>query len=428
MARVYIETFGCWLNKGESNIMATLLKRRGHKVVESIENADVVILNTCAVRGDTETKIFRRLRELEELRQKRGFRLVVSGCLVNVRPKSILDVAPSASLVEPDAIEKIPEVVESEDKLLIVRQYKASRNVLPDYSGGAVHVVPIESGCLGSCAFCIEWVTRGTGVKSYPIDVIVENVRAAVSKGAREIFLTGQDVAAYGYDLGTNLYELVKRILEEVDGEYRVRLGMMEPMLLGRFLKNLLELFRDERLYRYFHIPAQSGDDKVLRLMRRKYTVEEYKGIVNTIRGSGWKFSIVTDIIVGFPGEGEAEFQNTLKFLREVMFDKVHVARYTFRPFTEGYVMSGVPEPVKKQRSRLASRVALEVAYEINRSYVGEEREVVVEGTSIRGDLVGRTIEYKPVVIKDQEARVGEIVRVKIVDATPVSLIGKVLA
>ena len=165
--KVYIETFGCWLNKGESNILATLLRRRGYEIVTDIGTADIIVVNTCAVRGDTENKISRRLREINKITNGKNKKIIVSGCLVNVRPKSILDIVPQASLVEPDATEKIPEVIEAEKPIYILRQYLNLRTTLPEFLGGSFHIVPIQSGCLGNCAFCIERITRGRGVKSY---------------------------------------------------------------------------------------------------------------------------------------------------------------------------------------------------------------------------------------------------------------------
>jgi MiaB/RimO family radical SAM methylthiotransferase len=425
--KVFIETFGCWLNKGESDIMKTLLRERGHEVVDTPEKADTVIVNTCAVRGDTETKIFRELTRLEALRKKTGFRLVVTGCLTNVRPKSILEIAPEASLVEPDSLERIVEVVESEKQLLLLRSYPRMRNVLPEFEGGVTYILPVQSGCLGACSFCIEWVTRGLGVKSYPLDSIVKAVENAVKKGAKEVYLVGQDLATYGYDLGTNLTALIEEILQTVKGEYRIRIGMMEPMLLRSQIDGLLTLARDERLYKYFHIPVQSGDDNVLKLMNRKYTVSEYRDLVGRIRSQGLSSSIATDIIVGFPGEDENAFNNTLRLLGELMFDKVHIARYTLRPFTKGYLMKGPPEPLKKLRSKIATELSFRIAYEINRKYLGMTKEVLINSVSMRGDFTGRTPEYKPVVFKDYDLELGAFVKARIVDASPLHLVGEVV-
>ncbi len=414
------------MNKAESGVVERLLRERGASIVGRPEEADAVVVYTCAVRGDTERRMLKRIGELERLRRKHGFRMVVAGCLVNVRPRTILELAPEASLVEPDALEEVPRVVFGDKQEFLLRRYRGARRVMPEYRGGPVYVVPVETGCLGACAFCIAGVARGRGVKSYRPGVIVEAVREAVRRGAKEVYLTGQDVAAYGADLGITLADLLERILAEVEGNYRVRLGMMEPALLGKQLGRLLRLMGDERVYKYFHVPVQSGSDKVLRLMRRRYTVAEYRRLVGEVREAlGW-VSVVTDIIVGFPGEEEEDFEATVRLLREMRFDKVHVARYTLRPFTPGYVMKGLPEPEKKRRSRIASEVALQAAYEVNKKYVGLEREVVVDAVSMRGDPVGRTIEYKPVVLKE-EVKIGEKVRVKITGATPLALEGRVL-
>lgn len=424
--KVFIRTFGCWLNKGESEVMKTLLKRAGHEIVDSMENTDVVIVNTCAVRGDTEVSIFRELKRLEVERKKWGFKVVVTGCLVNVRPKSILEIVPEASLVEPDSLEKIVEVVEDSRQQFLLRMYPRSRSVLPEFEGGVTYVLPIQSGCLGACAFCIEGVTRGLGVKSYSPRTILEAVQRAVARGAREIYLVGQDLAAYGYDIGTNIAELLRLLLDEVKGDYRLRIGMMEPMLLSRHIDGLLQLMSDERVYRYFHIPVQSGDDRVLMAMNRKYTVAEYRNLVAKIRSSPFSSSVVTDVIVGFPGEDEEAFKNTLRLIEELEFDKVHIARYTLRPFTRGYIMNSVPEPLKKLRSRVASEVALRVAYTVNKRYVGKITQVLINGVSPKNDYVGRTLEYKPVVFKGYDLKLGETVEAKIREATPLSLIGEI--
>jgi len=423
--RVYIETYGCWLNRGESELVKTILSERGYEIVGAPSSADVVIVNTCAVRGDTETNVLARLRELKKIAPQARF--VVTGCLVNVRPKSILEILPGASLLEPDAIPRIADVLERDEPVYILRRYERDLTLLPKYQEGPTYVVPIQTGCTGSCSFCVEWVARGRRVKSYPAKLVVDAVKEAVSRGVKEVYLTGQDVASYGLDTGASLPELLETLLEEVPGHYRLRIGMMEPSMLRSFVGKLTPLFKDPRLYKYFHIPVQHGDDRVLSLMNRKYTVSEYKSLVQKIREDVGLSSIVTDVIVGFPGETEESFQNTLRLLEEVMFDKVHVARYTLRPFTRGYLLPGVPEPVKKRRSRLASELALRISGEVNKKYEGRLTEVLVNSTSFRGDIAGRTPEYKLVIMKGYDLRVGDFVKVRITKSTPLHLEGEVV-
>jgi MiaB/RimO family radical SAM methylthiotransferase len=423
--KVYIETYGCWLNRGESEVAKTILREKGYEIVSTPGSADIVVVNTCAVRGDTERNMLMRLEELKKIAPQARF--IVTGCLVNVRPKSILEILPDASLLEPDAVTKIGDVLEEDKPVYILRKYERDLSLLPKYREGPTYVIPIQSGCTGSCSFCVEWVARGRRVKSYPVRLIVDAVKEAVSKGAKEVYLTGQDVASYGLDIGTSLPKLLETLLEEVPGNYRVRIGMMEPSMLSKIVEELVPLFKDPRLYKYFHIPVQHGDDRVLSLMNRKYTVGEYKSLVERVREGVGLSSLVTDIIVGFPGETEEAFQSTLKLLEEIMFDKVHVARYTLRPFTKGYLLPGVPEPVKKRRSRLASELALRISGEVNRKYEGKLTEVLVNGTSFRGDAAGRTPEYKLVIMKGYELRAGDFVKVRITKSTPLHLEGEVV-
>lgn len=422
---MYIETYGCWLNRGESDIVRRVVEEAGGRVVGSLGEADVVVVNTCAVRGETERRMLRRIEKLEGLRRRMGFRLVVAGCLVNVRPHTIASISPSASLVEPDAVEDIGAALFGDGRAIILRRYERRCELLPRYRGGVTYVVPIETGCLGRCGFCVEWVARGAGVRSYRPELIAEYVGEAVRRGAREVYLTGQDVAAYGRDLGTGLPELIRMILEEVDRDYRLRIGMMEPSLARGFAEELAEAMRDERIYRYLHLPAQSGDDRVLRLMNRRYTAAEYVGLVELFRRRLGRISVATDIIVGYPGETEQAYRNSLRLIEEVRFDKVHVARYTLRPFTKAYREPQVPEWVKKRRSREMSQLALRVAHEANRRYVGERLHALVTSPGTRpGTYIARTREYKPVLL-EEPLELGEEVEVEIVGATPIYLRGR---
>ncbi|MCD6562956.1 MAG: tRNA (N(6)-L-threonylcarbamoyladenosine(37)-C(2))-methylthiotransferase [Thermoproteales archaeon] len=424
---VYIETYGCWLNRGESDIIKDFISNARYDITKKIEDADIVIINTCAIREETEYNMLRRIQELEKLRQTYGFKFIITGCLVNVRPKTILNIAPEASLIEPDALHKLPHALSNSNQIIIIRQYKRNKDLLPRYKGGITYIVPIQSGCLGNCAFCIEWITRGRGVKSVSNKNIVEKIKDAVKRGAKEIILTGQDIATYGVDIGTNLISLIENILENVRGDYWIRLGMMEPWTTKKFAEVLASLLKDERIYSYLHLPVQSGDNDVLKLMRRKYTVEEYKTLISIFREKNRKINLVSDIIVGFPGEKEKNFLNTVNFLKKIKFDKVHVARYSLRPFTQAYLLHQVSESEKKRRSRIVSKICLEIAHEINKTYIGSRKIVLIKEKGKKSSYIGRTKEFKPVVFYEYSLSIGEKVKAKIIDATPLYLIGKVI-
>ena len=420
MARVYIEDFGCWLNKALTSYIKQVASREA-ELVDRAEEADVVIINTCAVRAESERKILARLKELSAS----GKRLAVTGCLVNVRPYSIAEVAPEASLVDPSCLDEIARFLRGEN-LWLVREYR--RAIFPpEYTGGVRYLIPIQVGCTGSCGFCVEPVVR-RGVVSLEPEVVLRLVADAVRRGAKEVYLTGQDVAAYGVDLGTGLTDLLELILSEVDGDYRIRIGMMEPWMAMRMAEKLAELMKDERVYKYLHLPLQSGDNRVLKLMRRKYTVEEYKHLAGFFRENLKELSLVTDIIVGYPGETWEAFMNSVHVVEELGFDKVHVARYAFRPFTPAYLAKDtVPEPEKKRRSKMLTEEALRVAARVNAAYVGKELTALVcEGGEKEGTRVARTDTYKPVVLPDA-AKLGEWVKVRVIGYTPLHLLGEIV-
>ena len=421
--RVYIETYGCWLNKADSKVSETLVLQHGHKLVKSPCQANIVVINTCAVRGDTERRMLRRLTELEELRKKYGFHLVVAGCLTPVRGATIHRISPSASILGPNALDRFLEVLQGRTVLDISPFKRRTCQLLPQYNpqrDGIVHVVPIAVGCQGACTFCIEPFIRRY-LTSYPPQLIIDNISKAVSRGARLIVLTAQDVAAYGKDLGTNLVKLLSEILSRIEGDFLLRLGMMEPSLVRDFVDELVELYADHRVMKYLHLPLQSGDNKVLEYMNRKYTVEEYNEIVHAFREKFPNLFLATDIIVGFPGEGEREFQNTVRELEKIRPDKVHVARYTLRPFSDGFVRKQVLEPVKKARSQIISKLAEKIALERNKRHIGKVENMIV--MEVKEQVKGRLLNFKPVIVEGR-ASLGQIVKVRIVRATPIDLRG----
>nr|KJR73185.1 MAG: 2-methylthioadenine synthetase [Thermoproteus sp. AZ2] len=381
--RLYVETYGCWLAKADAQILA---KRLCGVLAQSPEEADAILIYTCAVREDGEVRQLKRIGELA----KYGKRLVVAGCLAKARPYTIRQMAPGAELIYPQHVEG------GADRAMLA---------MPEPEG-LIYTVPLQVGCLGNCTFCITKYTRGGAgyVKSADPGLVVESVKKALRRGAKEIYLTGQDVITYGYDAGWRKGWTLPDLLEEVlriEGEYRVRIGMSEPWVFSKFADQILDIVkRDERVYRYFHLPVQSGSDRVLRAMARKYTVDEYKELVRKIkRALNDEVFIATDVIVGFPGESEEDFEATLKLMEELEFDKVHVARYSRRPFTEASVMPGqVPDAVKKERSKKASELALELALRRNSRLVGKRVRVLVDEVD-HGLVVGRAQDYREVVV-----------------------------
>jgi len=398
--RVYLEAYGCWLARAEA---LAILREMGASLVANPEEADEVLVYTCAVREDGEV---RQLRALERI-AKLGKPVTVAGCLAKARPRTITMVVRGARIVLPGP----PRPTEYDPSVT-----------------GVTYVLPLQVGCLGDCTFCVTRYTRGGAgyVRSLPPDEAVEYVKRAVARGAREIYLTGQDVVTYGAEHGWrgewSLPKLLERILSEVEGSYMVRIGMSEPAVFARFADQLIDIVkRDERVYKFFHLPVQSGSDRVLEAMRRKYTVAEYVELVKRIRREIPDSFIATDIIVGFPGETDEDFEASMRLVEELRFDKVHVARYSRRPFTEAAVMPNqVPDPVKKARSRALSELALRVAEERNREYVGRRVRALVTEVD-HGVYVARAMDYRQVALP-APAPIGAVIEADIGGAGPVYL------
>ncbi|AAY80324.1 tRNA (N(6)-L-threonylcarbamoyladenosine(37)-C(2))-methylthiotransferase [Sulfolobus acidocaldarius] len=417
--RVYIETYGCALNKGDSYIMMTLLRDKGHEIVDNIQDAEILVINTCAVRLETEERMKQRIKELKKYNDKR---LVVAGCLASAEPAVVVSLAPEASVIGPQSVQKIVDVVEnSKQRQVYLNEDKPL--ITPKVFDGKIAILPIADGCAGDCNFCITKLARRK-LRSYPPHLIVESVRDAVRKGAVEIELSGQDTAAYGLDLGQiKLSDLVRKVTE-VEGDFMIRIGMMTPEQAMRDIDGIIEVLRETKVYKFIHLPVQSGDDNVLKLMNRKYTVDEYKDLVKEIRKKVPIVNITTDIIIGHPGEDENAFRNTLELMRDIKFERIHLAMYSIRPNTRSASMKQVPDPVKKERIQIANKLYEELAYEIHSDYLNSIASVITTEYGRKGSVIGRTLNYIPVVIR-QNVELGKRINVRINEASFYDLRGE---
>ncbi|MEM2004831.1 MAG: tRNA (N(6)-L-threonylcarbamoyladenosine(37)-C(2))-methylthiotransferase [Zestosphaera sp.] len=413
--KVYIETYGCALNNADTALMKQVLIGKGHEIVDSMDEADVVIVNTCTVRLDTEQRIVKRLSRLKT-QVGNGVKLIVAGCMVAAQPYTISKVVPEASLISPQNVIRIHEAVENDGRIVLLSGERDTTWLAPLVEG-SVTSIPIAEGCLGNCSFCITKIARRR-LRSYRPELVVRVAKEAVRKGVFELDLTAQDTAAYGIDLGDiRLHDLVRMITEEVKGNYMLRVGMANPDNLMPILDDFIDVLKHPNVFKYVHIPLQSGSDKVLKLMNRRYTYDQYRSLILEIRRKIPEVQIATDVIVGHPGEDDEDFEDTLKALEELMPDKVHVAQYTIRPRTKAASMRQVSDSVKKSRSIEVNRIVESIGKTVNSAYVGSKAWVMVTGRSFRGSPVGRTINYKPVVISDLNT-VGVSGYVKITNST----------
>lgn len=295
-----------------------------------------------------------------------------------------------------------------------------------------IGIVNIEEGCLDACAFCSTKLVKGR-LQSMPEDAIVDQVRRLVDDGCLEIQLTGQDCACYGFDTGTNLANLTQKILVQVPGDYKIRLGMGNPRHILGYKDALLECFQDERLYQFLHVPVQSGSERVLQLMNRKHSVEDFRNFALELQEKFPLFTLSTDLIVGFPGETDADFQETLDLLKETRPTVCNITRFVARKGTVAARIEkgnaadtpAVPDSVKHERSAKLFDAFQQIAQENNQRWVGKTCTVVTEKQGHRaGTTIARNCAYRPVALQGN-IPAGEALQVRITKAEPFALIGE---
>ncbi|RLI08078.1 2-methylthioadenine synthetase [Candidatus Bathyarchaeota archaeon] len=421
MARVYVEVFGCSANVADSEIASGLLREAGHTVVASPEDADASIVLTCIVKTPTELRVVRRLRELSSLARP----LIVAGCMPKAERELVEEIAPGASLMGPDDLHRVVEVVEAAiggRRLEALQGGRSERTCLPRVRRNPlIHIAPIASGCLGDCSYCIVKQARGR-LNSFPADEIVEDARRALEQGCKEIWVTAEDTAAYRWR-GERLPQLLEA-LSALDGRFYIRVGMMTPNQALPVLDELTEAYRSEKVFKFLHVPVQSGSDEVLRRMRRRYTVDDFRCIVDRFRAAFPDLSLSTDIICGFPGETEEQFGASMRLVEEVQPDVLNISRFWPRPGTEAAEMEGqLHGRETKRRSRRLTRLWRRLSLERCLRWVGWRGKVLVDELGRGGTLVGRNYAYKPVVLRG--AALGAFVEVRVTEARAGYLLGR---
>lgn len=414
MVRVYFKTYGCTLNQADTDIMKGIVHNSGHDVVDNSDKADVIIYNTCTVKGATENKIMEEMKE-----EKKPF--VIAGCLY-VNKERIINEIKNPVVVGPYALEKICTAIEAaiDEKSIWLDKQEDKSSVIREITAPILRI-PIQEGCIGNCAFCQTKLARPF-LRSYPVKTIRLWIEEGLKKGAKEIQITGMDSGAYGLDINSSLTELLKEIVQ-IEGEFRIRLGMINPQHVVRFDDELLQIIGNDKFYKFIHVPVQTGSEKVCKEMNRPHTVKDFVASVEEFRRKIPGISIATDIIVGYAGETEEEFRETVKLIEEIKPDVVNLSKFTVRKGTKAASMKQLPTEVIKERSRTCSEVVKKVCEERNRGYIGKTVDVLTLEKA-RGTK-GRTDNYKQVVI-NPEVELGKRIKVKITDANRGSLFGDI--
>jgi MiaB-like tRNA modifying enzyme len=423
--KYYLETYGCSLNTADSDIIVGRLEEIEGTRVSDISAAELIVLNTCGVKEPTEDKIVHRLEELS----KGSTPIIVTGCLPKISIDRVENAAPGfAAILGPQSVETlasvIPRVLEGERGIRHIESDEAYK--LKWFAGppdSVICTIPICEGCLGSCAYCAVKFARGK-VMSYSIDDIRQKVERCVHLGYREIRLTSQDAAVYGSDTGENLANLMKS-LGSIEGQHKFRLGMFNPNIVMSSINELLESMDNEHFFKFFHVPLQSGSDRLLKTMKRRYIVSEWESVVQRVRKKFKDATVATDIIVGFPGETESDFEQTLELIRRVKPSVTNISKYGDRPNTlASRSKEKVDTSLKKKRSRNLTKLVDEILLESNQSWVGWTGSVIITEKGSKGGMLGRNESYKTVIVHE-DLKPGTIVDVEITSSERTHLNGE---
>jgi tRNA-2-methylthio-N6-dimethylallyladenosine synthase len=438
--RLYIQTYGCQMNQYDSERIARVMAPRGYQLTERIDAADLILLNTCSVREKAEQKIYSALGRWKEFKQYRdGVIIGVGGCVAQQEGEHLLKRVPHLDLVfGTHNIHKLPAMVEQVEAARarpVETAFYRDLDYMEEIDGrpgvsGVKSFVTIMQGCNKVCSFCIVPHVRGREL-SRPSAKIIAEIEALVSQGVIEVMLLGQNVNSYGKLTPGELSfaELLARI-DRFDGLQRIRFTTSHPQDLS---PELIEAFVSlNHLCEHLHLPVQSGADTVLERMRRGYTRAEYLDRIDRLRQRRPDVALSTDIIVGFPGESDTEFAQTLELLEQVEYDEIYSFLYSPRPQTVSakIFVDDVPDNVKKARLKEVQSLQRAISLRKNRQRIGELDEILVDGPSKlkNGQLMGRTRGNRIVNVVGPESLVGQLVAVRITGATANSLLGEVLS
>lgn len=405
------------------------IKQMGHELVGERE-AEVVVLNSCTVKYATEQKILHKIRKNGE----KGVEVIVSGCMPQVQLDDILKNNSRAHILGVNSISRVGDVLNGIERSFVdevpierveifLNEPEGFLNTRRARFNPNIHICQISQGCNYRCAYCIVKVARGR-LRSFDPESIVRDIETAVNEGCREIWLTSQDNGQYGMDIGVRLPQLLGMVTA-IPGDFKVRVGMMNPFSVMPILDDLVEAFDNDKIYKLIHIPIQSASDDMLKCMDRFHSMGDVDDIITKFRSKFADLTLFTDIIVGFPGEKDGDFERTVEWVRKYKPGKVNISRYTPRPHTKAWEYRNIDSRIVVNRSNELHRVCYEIKLDAKKRMIGWRGEVFVSKDAKLEGFMARTDSYKPVVIKDNTLTHGQMCEVEIVDATAGYFVGK---
>ncbi len=432
--KVYLETYGCQMNVADSEVVLSILNDAGYARTEILSQADVIFVNTCAVRENAEQRIYGRIGDFKHLKKSNPAVVVgVLGCMAERLRKDLLQSESSVDLVVgPDEYRRLPELVDHAiqgEKGIAVRLSRVENydDIIPLRTEGISAWVSVMRGCDKFCTFCVVPFTRGRE-RSRSLRSVTQEIAGLVERGFKEVTLLGQNVNSYRDEKGGFDFADLMAAVARLDSSLRVRFTTSHPQDMSD--KLIATIAGHRNICKYVHLPVQSGSDRILQLMNRTYTAGEYRALVGRIRNVIPDVSLSTDIIAGFPTESDDDHRMTMDLIREMEYDGAFTFKYSPRANTKAWHMGdSVPEETKVARLNEIIDLQRSISFRRNQTLIGTEEEVLVEGPSKKSDddLVGRTDSNKMVVFSQHEVRAGEYRRVNIERANSATLFGTII-
>ncbi|MCL2359357.1 tRNA (N(6)-L-threonylcarbamoyladenosine(37)-C(2))-methylthiotransferase [Candidatus Bathycorpusculum sp.] len=428
MHTIFIKNYGCSSNTADGETLAGCLKQAGYTLTTNQTQADLIIYNTCAVKGPTENRIINDIKQTPKNKK-----IIITGCLPKINLERLTRETTFNGATGPAAGEKIinivKEVIDGQKPIALTPPKENPPLTLPKLqTNPLISIIPINFGCLGSCTYCCVVHARGH-LQSYSIPQITQRIQTDYNAGCQEFWLTSQDTASYGQDLKTNLANLL-HATTQLTGNFYIRIGMMTPNLITPIQTQLINAFKNPHIFKFLHLPLQSGDNTILTAMNRFYTANDFQTITQTFREQFPNLTLATDIIVGFPGETTQAFNNTLTLLKKTQPDITNISKFFARPKTPAWhIKDGLVDKEEiKHRSTLTSELTKKISTERNKKWLGWSGEVLVDEKGKTTDSwISRNFAYKPIVIKSNTPLIGKTLQVEITETSPTYLSGKIL-
>jgi len=434
--KVFIRTFGCQMNERDSELISGMLKEKGYKISDNAEEADIILFNTCSVRQHAEDRVIGNIQKLSSRKKKDpNLRIGVLGCMAKRHGEMLFKEYPQVDIVVgPSNIYDIPDlldrVYDSEEILAVDREKRPKKKALAGYRSGIFSAyVNIMYGCDNFCSYCIVPYVRGRET-SRPKKDIIDEVKALADNGFKEVTLLGQNVNSYGKGLSSKISfpELLEAV-NRVKGIERIRFTTSHPKDAG---KSLFRAVSDlDKVCEHIHLPLQSGSDKILDLMNRKYTYEDYRKKIELLRSMNSDVGLSTDIIVGFPSEKENDYKATFKAMDQIGFNSAFIFKYSPRPpALSSCLVDDVSEKDKRSRNNELLELQKKISHQKNKGMVGTQQEILVEGRSrmSKKELIGRTRNFTPCVFPGGDNLIGQLVKVDIKGTSQTTLKGVLIS